>query len=439
MPEFAQSAREAALTIYRDAVDAVRADRLITDRLHLTGDILEADHHLFELAQFEHIYVVGAGKASAAMAAAIEPLLGDRLTAGVVVTKEGHSVPTRKIRILEAGHPIPDENSIRAGHAIYDLAAGAGERDLVICLLSGGASALMELPREGVTLEDLSATTDLLMRAGASIFDLNAVRACLSELKAGGLARAAAPARVLCLVLSDVLGNHLELIGSGPCCDISVDPTAAMVALDRFGLWEQTPEQIRQALHSTAPPLSGFRCDRCEHVVLADIWTAIQAAKDSAVRLGLKPAVLTGSLQGEARQAGKWLGEVAKDLSRTSQIDGIDCYIAGGETTVTVYGHGKGGRSQELATAAAIEIAGVRDVALLAAGTDGTDGPTDAAGGLVDGDSIERAWAHGAISEGALKENDTYGFLNSSGDLLKTGPTQTNVGDLVVITRRLVD
>jgi hydroxypyruvate reductase len=334
---------------------------------------------------------------------------------------------------LEAGHPIPDVDSVKAGRAVHDLVSRAGDRDLVICLLSGGASALMELPREGLSLADLQETTNLLLRSGATINDLNAVRACLSRLKAGGLARAAHPARAFCLVISDVLGNHLDVIGSGPCYNVELDPGRAREVLDRFGLWDRVPESIRRMLHSSqsaAKPREPFA--QSDHVILGDIATAIVAGANSAIKYGLTTYIGKNDLQGEARDVGREYGRIARDLPQTR----ITCHIAGGETTVTVRGKGTGGRSQELATAAALELAGVPDVALLAAGTDGTDGPTEVAGGVIDGQSVERAAANGISAELTLAENNTFSFLRAADAHVMTGPTQTNVGDLLIIVYR---
>lgn len=429
-------AAELALAIYRDALKAVRADTLIHRAVSLDSEALRIGDDSYDLRTFERILVVGAGKASAGMAAALEEILGDRISDGIVVTKYGHSVPTQRIRILEAGHPIPDESSLEAGRAIHTLAESADANDLVICLLSGGASALMELPREGITLEDLCTTTDLLLKSGATINDLNAVRACLSQLKAGGLARAAHPAGVVCLAISDVLGNPLEVIGSGPCCATPVNPKAALEALGRVA--DRVPTAVIAFLErekGRTPDVTKRSSDQllAPHYILGDLGTAIRAACESSRSRGLNPAALTESLQGEGREKGQSLGLKAHDLPDTVVKSRIDCYIAGGETTVTVRGGGKGGRSQELAAAAALEMRGVPGIALLAAGTDGTDGPTDAAGALVDGDTITLAEQAGVNALELLNQNDSYPLLQAADALLFTGPTQTNVNDLAII------
>ncbi len=387
------------------------------------------------LSGFEHIYAVGAGKAAAAMALACEVALGERLTEGLVVTKDGHSLSTLRIDVIEASHPTPDHRSVEAGARIAAIVSRATIRDLVICLISGGASALMELPEDGVTLEDLQATTELLLRSGAPIEELNAVRACLSKLKAGGLARLAAPARVVCLLISDVLGNPLDVIGSGPCFTTARRPVEALDILQRRGLTEIVPRSVLQHLRSLANTIQAESYDtsQVDHVVLGDIDTALDAAMSEAERLGLDTTILTNRMTGEARDAGVRLAHAALDLTLQAQPPGPGCLIAGGETTVTVRGSGLGGRSQEIAVTAASLLDGVYDVALLAAGTDGTDGPTDAAGGLVEALTSARAHSAGRTAEDALLNNSSYDYLEAAGALLKTGPTNTNVGDLVII------
>jgi hydroxypyruvate reductase len=294
----------------------------------------------------------------------------------------------------------------------------------------------MELPERGISLSDLQQTTALLLRSGASIAELNTVRACLSQVKAGGLARAAGGATVLCLALSDVLGNPLSVIGSGPCLETVRDRTRALDILQARGVAESVPDAVLALLRTAASEPGQSAQLTMTHVILGDIWTALEAAREAAEAEGLKPAVLTGWLEGEAREVGRVFGALARDLPRVQEETGIDCYIAGGETTVTVRGPGKGGRSQELACCAAMAMSGIADVALLAAGTDGTDGPTDAAGAIVDGGTASLAQAAGCDLSTALRENDTYPALAAAGSLLITGPTNSNVGDIVVIVKR---
>jgi hydroxypyruvate reductase len=427
------TARDHALAIYHAALEAVKADRLLKEAVRLEDCFLLMGAEIIRLAEVERIFVVGAGKASVPMAAALEEVLGERLTAGVVVTKYGHGGPTRRIRVMEAAHPVPDAGSIAAGAALVELAGRAEEQDLVICLLSGGASALMEMPADGITLEDFRAVTDLLLRAGATIWELNAVRACLSGVKAGGLARAAAPARVVCLVLSDVLGDDLAVIGSGPCVYTYPDHARALDVLERRGIEGSAPESVRAALSRPAPApvtLEQGRSTHTTHMVIGNIHSALHAACSEADRRGLPPVVLTSRLEGEAREVGKVVGGIAATQAVPSRSG---CWILGGETTVTVRGPGKGGRCQEIIAAALPYLPRLPWVALLAAGTDGTDGPTDAAGALADGETLARAEAAGGSLASALQENNTYAFLDAAGALIRTGPTNSNVGDLVII------
>jgi hydroxypyruvate reductase len=336
----------------------------------------------------------------------------------LVVTKYDHALPTNRIRIVEAGHPTPDENSLEAGKAILELADSAGKKDLVLFLLSGGASALMEQPREGISLDQLRDVTTRLLKSGADITELNTVRACLSRVKAGGIARAAQPATVAVLIISDVLGNSLATIGSGPCFPITADSATACKILEHYGVAADLLPGIEESKSIPAPP----------HYIIGDIWTALNAAAESARLHGLDPTLLTGSLYGEAKGVGKLLGSIARDMPAT----GLNCFVAGGETTVTVHGDGLGGRSQELAAYAALEIEGVEGVAILAAGTDGTDGPTEAAGGVVDGQTVARMRMADIDFEAELARNNSAPMLQTVDAQIVTGATQTNVNDLVI-------
>ena len=390
--------------------------------VRLEGNELVVRQERYDLSRFRRILVVGAGKASAGMAAALEQILGDRIADGVVVTKHGHSAPTRRIRVLEASHPLPGEDSVEAGRQIFRAAESATSDDLVICLLSGGASALMEALIDGITLEDLQKVTDHLLRAGAGIEDLNGIRRCLSRIKAGGLARAASPARVICLVISDVLGNDLSIIGSGPCFSAARDSDSPEEIMDRYRLRETLPSRVIEAIivSPRAAPM-----EPCPHYIIGDLQTALEACRLEAESLGLKPLMHASYLTGEAAAVGR----EAPNLLPTDGPN--DCLIAGGETTVTVGGTGKGGRAQELAAAAAGTLR--TGMSLLSAGTDGTDGPTDAAGGLVDSETLARAEARGIHPKQALANNDSYHLLKAADSLVITGPTQSNVNDLLIL------
>lgn len=382
--------------------------------------------------------VVGAGKANALMARAVEKLLGDRIDAGTVTVKYGHTARTTKIRLIEAGHPLPDENGIRATRGMADLLLGLSEDDLVICLLSGGGSALLELPVEGVTLDDLRALTNAFLKCGATINEMNAVRKHLSLVKGGGLARLARPARVLSLILSDVLGSPLDVIASGPTAPDSTTFADALEIVNRYELMDQLPPSVLSHLQAGArgeipdtPKADDPLFASVMNVIVADNSSACAAAVGGAEARGYRTQLISTRLQGEARVLGSEMARRVRETS--SRRDGLPaCFVAGGEPTVTIHGEGKGGRSQEFALAAALELEGLASAIVLAAGTDGTDGPTDAAGAVADGTTASRAREIGLDAEEFLANNDSYNLFRALGDLIITGPTNTNVNDLML-------
>lgn len=375
------SLRQDLERVYRAALAAVDAGTAVRRHLRRDGDRLWVGRACVPLGRRN--VVLGAGKAAAAMAEAVEDLLGDRLDGGLVVVKYGHGVPLRRVRLREAGHPVPDAAGMAAAAEVEALARAAGPDDLVIVLLSGGGSALLPAPADG-DLDRLVALTEDLLRGGADIHAINRVRRGADRLKGGGLARAIAPARHVTLALSDVLGDDPATLASGP----------------------------------TVPPGGPV----APYVVVGSLATALDAAAAAARALGWPTERLEPLLTGEAREEGARIGR------RLREHPGPRCFVGGGEPVVTVRGRGRGGRAQELALAAALELSGT-DRALLAAGTDGTDGPTDAAGALVDGGTIGRG-GPGALEH--LDRNDSGTYLARAGDLWITGPTRTNVGDLVL-------
>lgn len=387
------------------------------------------------------VIVVGAGKASGAMAAAAEAALGDRIVDGVVAVKDGYLAPTRRVRLLEAGHPMPDARGAAAARAIHDLARAATADDLLLVLISGGGSALTPAPAPPITLEEKQALTRLLLRAGATITQLNAVRKHCSILKGGQLARAAGQARVHALLLSDVIGDPLDVIASGPTAPDSSTFAAALGILDRFGIAGQVAPSIRRRLAAgqaglipETPKPGDPLFDRVTNVVIGNNELVVEAAMERARALGFTPHLLTRTLEGEARDVASRLVRMAREIrAGEGPVQPPCCVIAGGETTVTVRGQGSGGRCQELALAAAIELAGLRDVVILAAGTDGSDGPTSAAGALVDGDTATKAQALGVDLPARLADNDANPALAAVGDLIVTGPSNTNLLDLYLV------
>ena len=428
--------REAALAIWRAALAAAEVDPLVRSALRRDGDRLSCGAFTLDLARTARVIVLGCGKAGAAMAKAAESVLGERIAEGFVVVKDGYTLPTRVVTLAEAGHPVPDRRGEAAAERVLSLARGAGPDDLVLFLVSGGGSALVPAPAPPLTLEDKQAVTDLLLSAGATIGELNAVRKHLSLLKGGQLARAAAPARVLTLLLSDVIGDPLDVIASGPTAP---DPTTfaeALAVLDRRGVLDRVPAPVKDRLTAGArgevleTPKPGDRLFAgVTHVVIGNNGLVVEAAARTAENLGYRARIVTRALQGEARDVGRALVADARSVSPPA------CLVAGGETTVTVRGQGRGGRCQELALAAALELRPDEGLVVLAAGTDGTDGPTDAAGAVVDAVTVARGRAAGLDPRRSLAENDAYAFLRASGDLVVTGPTNTNLLDLYLVVR----
>jgi glycerate 2-kinase len=427
--------REAARAIWEAALAAADVRALIHQAVRRAGPAtFEIAGDRISIPPGGRVLVIGCGKAGAAMAAALEDVVGERIVDGLVVVKDGYLVPTRRVRLVEAGHPVPDARGEEAGRAILERARDAGADDVVFVLISGGGSALMPAPAPPVTLEAKRAVTRLLLAAGATITELNAVRKHLSLIKGGQLARAAAPARVVTLVLSDVIGDPLDVIASGPTAPDSSTFADAVAVLRRRGVWDAAPSSVRARLEAgmrgqveeTPKPADPIFA-RVSHHVIGNNALVTDAAVARAAALGYRPTLLTRTLEGEAR-------EVARDLvARARALPPPACLVAAGETTVTVRGAGRGGRCQELALAAALALEGASDLVVLAGGTDGTDGPTDAAGGLVDGATASRARAAGIDPRAALDDNDAYPALARSGDLLVSGPTCTNLLDLYLV------
>lgn len=425
------------------AVDPYRAVR---DSLGLVDNSLHVAGETYPLDGYTRILVVGAGKATARMALAVEEVLAARISAGLIVVKQGHAVPLARIEQVEAAHPIPDRAGEEGTRRILEMLRGADDKTLAICLLSGGASALLVAPAEGVTLRDKQETTALLLNAGAPIHELNAVRKHLSAVKGGRLAQAAYPARIATLILSDVIGDRLDVIASGPTAPDGSTFGDAWAVIEKYGLREKVLARVADYLLRGIAGLSPETLKeadpsmlRTRNVIVGGINQALAAAEARARHLGFRVKTLTAELQGEARAAAHSLAQAAIEAQAGLGPGGQLCLLAGGETTVTVRGAGKGGRNQELALAFALEIEGRAGIRLLSAGTDGSDGPTDAAGALVDGGLAERARRLGIDPARYLDDNDSYGFFQRYDAVtgkachLKTGPTGTNVMDLQVV------
>jgi glycerate 2-kinase len=432
-------ARPLLANMLKQALASAHAGRVLRRYLRKHGDHLTIGRRRYDLRDYERVVVVGAGKAAAAMAHAIEPILGRHLDGGVVVVKYGHGLPTTRIAVVEAGHPLPDRAGLTAARRIMKLVTGLTARDLLIVLLSGGASSLLPAPVSGVKLADKQRVTEQLLRCGAGIAEVNTVRKHLSKLKGGRLA-ALSDARIVTLILSDVIGDQLSAIGSGPTAN---DPTTygdAIQCLRRYGLWSSAPRSVRRHLirgvdrRLTETPKPGARLfRRIQHEIIGNNATALAALIATARAAGWRTLLLPPFTK-DARKAGADMGTLAKRiLMRRRPLPRPCCVMAGGETTVTVTGSGKGGRAQEFALAAAKAVAGLRGVYVAAVATDGTDGPTDAAGALVSGETWSRAKAMGLDLDAALSRNDSYRALKRLNCHITTGPTGTNVNDLYLV------
>ena len=433
--------RKQALAIFRAAVKAADPVEAVLRSFRLRDGSLEAGRHRYKLSGYERIFVIGAGKASAAMAKAVERVLGSRISGGLINVKYGHTAKLKRIELNECGHPNPDEAGVRGATRIAAIAEQAGERDLVICVISGGGSALLPAPAGPVALEEKQAITRLLLNCGADIREINAVRKHISSIKGGRLARLAFPATVISLLLSDVIGDDLDVIGSGPTVADASTFADALAILRKYGIDRQAPasvlERIERGVAGEIPetPKPGDPAlRRTQNIVVGSNILAVNAAVAKAKELGLRTMVLSTFIEGETRDVARMHAAIARQARVYGQpVRGPACIISGGETTVTIHGDGKGGRNQEFALAAAIDLAGLEDVLILSGGTDGTDGPTDAAGALAEGGTCERAAKLGLVAKEYLANNDSYHFFERLGDLLITGPTNTNVMDVRLI------
>jgi len=436
-----QQLRDAALAIAHAAIRAVDPEALIHKSVRLEGDRLIIGATNIALSEFRRIIVVGAGKASASMARALETILGNRIAGGSIVVKDGHTRSLQRIEVIEAAHPVPDERGVSAARKLIGLLKENARRDtLVLCLISGGGSALMPLPAEGLSLNDKQAMTRLLLECGASIDEVNIVRKHISGIKGGQLARAAAPARVCTLLLSDAVGDAPDVIASGPTVGDPSTFSDAKAVMEKYNIWHRVPKSVANFIQSGVngeiketpkPDDEIFR--NVSNDIIGNNRSALIAASEKAVSLGFRPLILSACISGEAREVGTVFASIALETANShNPIAPPACILAGGETTVTIRGKGKGGRNQELALSAALKLAKSGNIVLASVGTDGTDGPTDAAGAVVDTTTVERARKHGLDPVAYLQRNDSYNLLEPIGDLLKTGPTGTNVMDLLI-------
>ncbi len=434
------SRRRVLQDIFNAGLDAVRPDDALCRHLSLDGEQLTLGDRHWNLGEIEHIHVVGAGKGAGPMASALEKLLGDRITQGLVCVKYGHTVPTRRIRLVEAAHPVPDGAGAHAARQMLDLVKTAGEKDLVICLITGGASALTPATKEGISLDHLQEMTRRLMEWGAEIHEINALRKHVSCFGGGHLAVAAMPAQVVSLIISDVIGDDLDVIASGPTTPDTSTHGDCMEILARYRGEGRVPtvlvDHFKRGLSGEIPETPGSdhpAFERVCNVLVATNAQALAAAGKAARQWGYEPRVVTAAMGGEARDQARYIVEYARKVLADPQRRGPVCLLAGGETTVTLRGKGKGGRNQEMALAACQWLDPSEEIAMLCVGTDGTDGPTDAAGGFACPLTLAAMEETGISPKAYLADNNAYAFLEKTGSLVKTGPTLTNVMDLVII------
>ena len=422
--------KSAVLGLRKDALAIFRAALRAAD----PGEAVARYLSRRAVDRFRNIYVIGTGKAGASMGRAAERVLGRRITAGLINVKYGHTAKLRRIELNECGHPVPDASGVAGARRIAELAARAGKDDLVVCLISGGGSALLPLPAAPITLEEKQTVTRLLLNCGANIHEINAVRKHISEIKGGQLARLAAPATVEALLLSDVIGDDLDVIGSGPTAPDASTFARVAAIFDHYGIAGAVPASVRDRIQSglrgeipETPKPGDALFRRVRNTVVGSNRLALGAASRCARGLGYRTLVLASEIQGETREVARMHAAIAREMANAGRpARPPACIITGGETTVTIKGRGLGGRNQEFVLAAAIDLAGLPDVVVFSAGTDGTDGPTDAAGAIADGGTLER----NPEAARFLDANDSYPYFDGLGDLVKTGPTNTNVMDV---------
>ena len=433
--------RRDAVEIFYKAIEAVQPGAAIKRHCKFDGKTLYIGHRSYHLAQYKNLYVLGAGKATAPMAEAIEDLMDDNITDGIITVKFDHVANLRHINLIEAGHPIPDENGIRGAAAILNLAENAEKDDLILCLISGGGSALMPFPDDGLTFEDKQDTIKILLSCGATIHEINTIRKHISKIKGGRLAQAVYPATLVTLILSDVVGDDLDVIASGPTVPDSSSFYDCMNIFRRYNIIGKIPQNILNHIESgisgkidetPKPHHPGF--DRTYNLIIGNNVESLMAAKEKAKSLGYNVLLLSSMIEGETRLVAHVHGAIAREIIKTGNPLPLPaCILSGGETTVTITGNGLGGRNQEFALSASIDISDKKNIVVLSGGTDGTDGPTDAAGAFSDTFTFKRAEKMGLDPYRFLANNDSYHFFQKLGDLFITGPTNTNVMDLRIV------
>ena len=430
--------RKQVIDIFMAGVESVKPDNLINNYVSINDNVFKIGEIYFDMSVLKNIYIVGAGKASAAMAKAIENILGARITEGHIITKYEHSVPLKYIEITEAGHPVPDKNGLIGTSKVLSIVNKAQKDDLVICLISGGGSALLTDVPEGCTLEDLKALSSILLRMGADIAEMNCIRKHISKVKGGLLAKAASPARVISLILSDVIGDPLDVIASGPTAP---DPTTfadAISILRKYKIENEIPKQIYHVLHEGFENKSQETLKeydemflRTSNLIIGNNLLLLKTAKEKAELLGYEARVITNKLHGDVSDVSEYIFEYIKNAVNEKPVKKI-CLLFAGEPTVKIKGTGTGGRNQHLALIIAGLLKDLPGVTFLSGGTDGTDGLNDATGAVVDSCTSKNSLNLHLDMEKYLLNFDSYNFFKKAGGLIITGPTQTNVMDLMV-------
>ncbi len=433
--------RKDARMLFDRALEEADPGKCVLEHLEIQGDNLKVKGEDFHLPDFESIYVVAFGKAASAMASAIEELLGERITGGIVVSNASCDGVFKNMDFHLSSHPVPEEKSVEAARKVVSLLEKSGKRDLVIFLISGGGSSILAMPSEGLTIEDKKTVTQKLMLCGADTSGLNTVRKKMSQVKGGGLLKKALPSKVVTLILSDVVGDRLEFIASGPTVPDTTTFQDAWRVIEALELEHKIPPRVvvhlekgRRANTSPTIDREQYEKSRAKTIVVGNNHKAIYAMEKMAKEMGYNTLFLSSQISGEAREVAKVLAGIAFDIKRFGRpVKKPACILFGGETTVNVLGRGKGGRNTETALSFCFEIIGTDKIVGLFAGTDGIDGPTDAAGAICDGQSRLAARAMGISARDHLADNNSYAFFDKLGDLIKTGSTGTNVMDVGIV------
>jgi glycerate 2-kinase len=434
--------RRDAFEIFRASLKAVDPVGAVKEQVSLEGEVLRVGDRRYNLAEYAHSYVVGCGKAAASMAYALEDILQDRINGGIITVKYGYTQDLNCITINEAGHPIPDEAGVKGTKEILNLLRGLEDNDLVLFVISGGGSALLPLPQDGVSLDEKQRVTKMLLDSGASIDEINALRKHISKVKGGQLARVAYPATVISLLLSDVVGDRMDVIASGPTVPDESTFADCRNIIEKYNL--ELPDSVMDLINrglngeiEETPKAGDPFFERTFNLIIGSNILALKAAEQKATGLGYNTLILSSSIEGETKEVAKVHTAIAKEIHATGNpIPKPACIISGGETTVTIRGTGLGGRNQEFVLASALQIVGMSGTVILSCGTDGTDGPTDAAGAIADGFTVPNAEQQGMQPMEYLRNNDAYHFFETLGDLIKTGPTNTNVMDVRLVLVR---